>query len=318
MKLKTKKKAVRRREKIWQKYKYPEHWRALQVASKEYKILLTQVKTTRIKEKIDDCQKDTKKLYKLVVYLTGTATENPLPPGKTDNQLAEDFAKFFMNKIQTIRDNLADHPLYKPEPTNIQKLDTFKKPSTEDVRKLINKMKMKSCELDVLPTHILKEMLDYLLPTIIKIINMSLTQGIFIDKWKNALDRPLLKKKGVELILKSYQLVSNLSFLSKVVERVALEQMNDHCEQNNIIPDYQLAYRANYSCETALVKLVNDILWCYENQEAMQIIAIDLSAAFDMVDHDLLLSVLKKGPESMEMYSTGVSPTLDPECAKLM
>ena len=61
-----------------------------------------------------------------------------------------------------------------------------------------------------------------------------------------------------------------------------------------MIPDYQLAYRANYSCEIALVKLVNDVLWCYENQEAMQIIAINLSAAFDMVAHDLLLSVLHK------------------------
>ena len=165
------------------------------MARKEYKILLTQVKTTKIKEKIDDCQKDTKKLYELIVYLTGTATENPLPPRKTDNQLAEDFAKFFMSKIQNIRDNLAKHPLYKPKPTNIQKLDTFKKLSTEDVKKLINKMKMKSCELDVLPTHILKEMLDHLLPTITKIINMSLTQGVFIDKWKNALVRPLLKKR---------------------------------------------------------------------------------------------------------------------------
>ena len=75
---------------------------------------------------------------------------------------------------------------------------------------------------------------------------------------------------------------------------MALEQMNNHCGQHNIIPDYQSAYRANYSCETALVKLVNDILWCYENQEAMQIIAINLSAAFDMVDHHLLLSVLQK------------------------
>ena len=64
------------------------------MARKEYKILLTQVKTTKIKKKIDDCKKDTKKLYELVVYLTGTAMENPLPPGKTDNQLAEDFGNF--------------------------------------------------------------------------------------------------------------------------------------------------------------------------------------------------------------------------------
>ena len=67
-----------------------------------------------------------------------------------------------------------------------------------------------------------------------------------------------------------------------------------------------------------MVKLVNDVLWCYKNQEAMQIVAIDLSAAFDMVGHDLLLSVLQKGLESMEMHLTGVSPTLDPEYPKLM
>ena len=264
------------------------------MARKEYKILLTQVKTTKIKEKIDDCHKDTKKLCELVVCLTGTATENPLPPGKTDNQLAEDFAKFFMNKIQTIRDNLADHRLYKPKPTNMLKVDTFKKLREEGVRKVISKMKTKSCDLNVLPTHILKEMLEHLLLTITRIINISLMKGIFIDKWKNALVRPLLKKKGMELILKSYRPVSYLSFLSKLVERVALDQMNNHCEQYNIIPDYQSAYRANKSCETALVKLVNDVLWCYENQEAMQIVAIDTSSAFDMVDHDLLLSVLQK------------------------
>ena len=106
------------------------------MARKEYKILLTQVKTTKIKEKIDDCPNVTEKLYELVVYLTGTATKNLLPPGKTDNQLAEDFAEFFMNKIQTIRDNLADHPLYKPKPTKIPKFDTFKKLREEDVKKL--------------------------------------------------------------------------------------------------------------------------------------------------------------------------------------
>ena len=155
-------------------------------------------------------------------------------------------------------------------------------------------MKTKSCELDVLPTHILKEMLEDLLPTITKIINISLTKGIFINKWKNALVRPLLKKAGMELVLKSYCPVSNLNFLSKLVERAALDQMNNYCEQHKIIPDYQSAYRVNYSCKTALVKLVNNVLWCYENQEAMQIVAIDLSSAFDMVDHNLLLSVLQK------------------------
>ena len=88
--------------------------------------------------------------------------------------------------------------------------------------------------------------------------------------------------------------MSNLPFLAKVIESVALDQMNVHCDEHKVISDYQSAYHANYSCETALVKLVNDILWCFERQEGLQTIACDLSAAFDTVDHCLLIEVLQK------------------------
>ena len=67
-----------------------------------------------------------------------------------------------------------------------------------------------------------------------------------------------------------------------------------HCDENNLMPDYQSAYRANFSCETALLKLTNDLLWAMEHQEVTPLVAIDLSAAFDMVDHDLLLSILSE------------------------
>ena len=88
--------------------------------------------------------------------------------------------------------------------------------------------------------------------------------------------------------------MSNLPFLSKVVEKCVLLRFNKHCEKHNLMPDYQSAYRANYSCETALVTIMDDILWSMENQEVVPLIAIDLSAAFDTVDHDLLLAVLRK------------------------
>ena len=60
------------------------------------------------------------------------------------------------------------------------------------------------------------------------------------------------------------------------------------------MPDYQSAYRINYSCKTALVRIMDDILWSMENQEVVPLIAIDLSAALYTVDHDLLLAVLRK------------------------
>ena len=81
-----------------------------------------------------------------------------------------------------------------------------------------------------------------------------------------------------------------LSF--KLVERALLAQINSHCNTNNLLHDYQSAYRENRSCETVLLKLVNDLLWAMERKNVIALIALDLSATFDMVDHGILLSTL--------------------------
>ena len=71
-----------------------------------------------------------------------------------------------------------------------------------------------------------------------------------------------------------------------------LLQFNTHCTENNFLPRYQLAYRENFSCETALVKLMDDILRNMEGQELTALVVIDLSTAFNTVDHGILLDVL--------------------------
>ena len=73
-----------------------------------------------------------------------------------------------------------------------------------------------------------------------------------------------------------------------------LNQFNDHCKQYNLIPDYQSANRENCSCETALAKLVNNILWKKERQEITALTVIDLSAGFNKVNHQMLIEVLNK------------------------
>ena len=81
----------------------------------------------------------------------------------------------------------------------------------------------------------------------------------------------------------------------------------EHCNKHELIPDYQSAYRPHYSCETALIHLMNDLLWAMERQEVTALMAIDLSAAFDTVDYDILLSVLKA--KLKEKLSTGLKVT---------
>ena len=71
-----------------------------------------------------------------------------------------------------------------------------------------------------------------------------------------------------------------------------LLQLSDHCKMFNLQPDYQSAYREDYSCETTVLGISNDILWAMEKQSITSLVALDLSAAFDTVDHNTLLHIL--------------------------
>ena len=119
-------------------------------------------------------------------------------------------------------------------------------------------MGAKTCGSDPVPSSVLKELAPYIIRQIITIVNVSL-RGVFVNKWETAIIKPLLKKVGLDLITKNYRPISNLPFMSKLVEKCMLTQFNKHCEDNQLMPDYQSAYRSNYICETSLVKLVSAI-----------------------------------------------------------
>ena len=214
-----------------------------------------------------------------------------MPPGKSDAQLAEEFANFFIDKIHKICQQFQDTDAYVSEASNIPQLRRFSPMTESAVERTINSMQSKSCELDAIPTPLLKILISKCLPFITRIVNISLTEGIFSNNWKVGIVRPLLKKAGLALMDKNYRPVANLSFLSKLVEKCVLQQFNVHCETYNLIPDFQSAYRNGYSIETSLIKLCNDLPWSMERQEATMVLLLDLSSAFDMVDHNLLQSI---------------------------
>ena len=215
-----------------------------------------------------------------------------MPLGKTDSQLAEEFATFFLEKIDRIRDKFKGIAPYQPRQLETPQLAKFTPITSRQLEKTIRRMKPKTGALDLIPTSRLQEVIEGCIPAITHLVNSSLDQGAFCDEWKEALVKPLIKKKSLGTQNSNYRPVSNLSFISKIIEKVALEQFNTHCQENSLVPEYQSAYRKNHSCETSLVKLVNDILWNMDRQLVTSIVILDLSAAFDTVDHDLLLDVL--------------------------
>ena len=80
--------------------------------------------------------------------------------------------------------------------------------------------------------------------------------------------------------------------MSNVNEKCALEQFNKQCDDYNLLTEYQSTYRKHYSCETSLLRLINDKLWNMESKLVTAVTILDLLAAFHTVDYDLLLEVL--------------------------
>ena len=226
--------------------------------------MLKEAKTNAVSNLILECDRDIRKLYQVIYNMTGKHSINPLPDSDSDTELADKFAYFFINKIGVIRGQLNEYPKYDLR-VNAKAIsmtpNKFNPMSPEDIMLIIKSMASKSCELDVVPTTLLNNILLDIIDTLVKIIKTSLEQGVFAEKWKVAIVRPLLKKLGLELLLNSYRPASNLCFLSKALEKCALKQLDDHCKGYAPLPNYRSAYRQSYSCETALVKCMNDALW---------------------------------------------------------
>lgn len=124
-------------------------------------------------------------------------------------------------------------------------------------------------------------------------MNLSLTSGCVPEALKTALIRPLLKKHNLEHVHKNYRPVSNLSFLSKVIEEAVNRQLNKHLNSNKLFEELQSAYRPFCSTETALIKVLSDALHHLDNRQAVLVALLDLSAAFDTVDHNILIRRLQ-------------------------
>ena len=148
-------------------------------------------------------------------------------------------------------------PVTIPEHT----FNSFSEVTVEEVTKIIVKSPSKSCSLDPLPTWLLKAHLDMLAPPITTIVNSSLQTSVFPSDMKKALVTPLLKKPSLDKeVLKNYRPVSNLSFVSKIIEKAAMCQVTEHADANDALPKFQSAYRPMHSTETALLRVQNDIL----------------------------------------------------------
>lgn len=246
---------------------------------------------------------DTKLLFRTIDKLLQKSTEKRYPFANNDQELANAFADFFSTKIENIRDELLSrrgelgaHPNTNVEPTACSsRFDAFDMVTDEDVLKLVSGSTIKSCSLDPLPAIIMQKCYSTLVPVFRRVINLSLSTGSMPNDLKVALLLPLLKKINADFeIFASFRPVSNLKFLSKLVEKSVFAQLNNYLTTNDLHELGQSAYKTFHSTETALLSVTNDIMLSLDRGKNVFLLLLDLSAAFDTVNHSMLLTRLEK------------------------
>jgi hypothetical protein len=291
------KQARRKAERHWLSSKLTVHLEIFRKAHNHVTQLCKMAKVAYYQAEIMDNAKNPKALFKITDTLMHKKADVKLPCHTDPQNLANEFITFFSDKIKTITKSFP--PGLEPYTTSdiregLIPFTSFTPITVEDIQKIILSGNSKSCNQDPIPTSLLKECLPSLLSSLTQIVNTSISSCSMPTTLKMATVTPLIKKPDLDPEeKKNYRPVSNLPFLSKLIEKVIVKQLEVHMADNRLHARYQSAYRKHHSMETALIRITDDLLSAMDNSKLVMLILLDQSAAFDTVDQGMLLHRLE-------------------------
>ena len=229
--------------------------------------------------------------------MTDKTKETILPTAKSDKALADDFLLYFKEKIEKIRKKFTCSQTSQPSLSNpnLLKMSTFEPATLDEIVGIAKSYGIKCSPEDPVPASLLTSCVDTFAPYWLEIVNLSLELGD-MEGLKSAVLLPLIKELNSSVDtdnFKNYRPVSNLSFVSKLIERVVQTRLEQHMIRNELISNKNYAYIKNHSTEHLLLKVVNDLYLAFDENRPSVVVLLDLSAAFDTVDHDKLLHILE-------------------------
>lgn len=291
---------MRLAEKLWRRSKLLSHRDLFTEAKREHHVTIRQSQRQFIIDKLSESTPSSKNTWRLLHNLLGRHQASPKPDCASLSQLSTDFNLFFLSKPRELRRVLAQTfpeafltpPVLPNVVSDYLTLSSFSAATVSEVRDTILNSPIKSSAADALPTTLLRKHLPTLLPVITLLMNKILSEGM-PQCWKNSLVVPLIKKSGLDHnCMNNYRPVSQLPFLSKIAERLVSRRLIIFLEQHKIMDNHQFAYRANHSCESALTYVFDYVYDAMNAGKVTVLTLLDLSAAFDSVDHSYMLEVL--------------------------
>jgi hypothetical protein len=293
-------KLLRKCESTWRQTKSPADRKSFVDAKASFHRLLNTASREYLRDRICGAGLDAKKLWRVLNSATGRVKDTVLPDMFPPSVLVDKFNDYFLQKVRDIRHEIitcvtpqqSNHLFAAPPATPICVLSDFPAVSELEVSKLILNAKRTHCNLDPLPTWLLIKCLPTILPMLTTIVNLVLHYGMS-SCWKVAHVTPLLKKKSLDRnVFSNYRPVSNVPYLSKVVERAVVTRLRCHLNINSLEDSNQHAYKFSHSCETALTVISDAAYHSMEEGKVLLLVLLDLSSAFDSVDHTLLVEKL--------------------------
>ncbi len=232
------------------------------------------------------------------LFSTLNAVINPPVSESSDVSLhtCENFRIYFSDKISDIRCSIqpSDHDLLVPLVTCPAVFHQFEPVSITSLTEVVKHLRPSISPQDIIPARFLKHVFNVVSHSILILINCCLATCSMPAHFKHAIVQPLLKRSNLDSTeLSNFRPISKLPFLSKVLEKVVVIQLQTFLRNNSVLEVFQSGFRALHSTESALLKVHNDILLTLDSGASAILVLLDLSAAFDTVDHNILISRLE-------------------------
>ena len=295
------KKLMNRRDKLLRKCrksKREEDWNAYKIWRNSCTSEIRKARSTYHQTLLTENEKNPKKFWQIIKSIFPGKKSRPCVPSESSKSKANTFCNFFSSVARSLKEKT--FPLrefvWKPTETINMRTNTtfqFGDVSIAFVERELKKLRRnKSTGIDDLPPGMLKDVASEIAKPISYIINLSLRTGQVPTDWKIARVVPL-HKSGSAADVNNYRPISILPVISKVLERAVHHQLMDYLERNKLLSDKQFGYRSKRSTELATALFVDSIRRSGDKGLLSGAVYLDLSKAFDTLDHSRLLEKMK-------------------------